>query len=112
VGIITDRDIAVRGVAEGRDPDSTRVRDLMSTEIVSIREDSELREAERLMHDHQLRRLPVVDDRGDLVGYLAMANIARSETLEQIGKVAKGVSHPSKPAPMESYGRKRRRKSA
>jgi len=98
VGVITDRDIAIRGVAEGRDPGSTRVRDVMSKEIVSVREDSDLKEAERLMQDRQLRRLPVLNGEGDLVGYLAMAKIARTERPEEAGKVLQGVSQPSKPA--------------
>ena len=50
VGIITDRDIAIRGVAEGRDPGSTKVRDCMSKDIVSVREDADLKEADRLEH--------------------------------------------------------------
>ena len=59
VGILTDRDIAIRGVAEGRDPGSTRVSEVMSKELVTVREDTPLLEAEKLMHDHQLRRLPL-----------------------------------------------------
>src|SRR6185503_5474765 len=63
-GLITDRDITIRVVAEGRDPGSTRVGDVMSKDIVTVREDSDLKEAERLMHDRQLRRLPVVNEQG------------------------------------------------
>ena len=105
-GVVTDRDITIRAVAEGRDPASTRVVDVMTQEIVSVREDADLKEAEELMHDRQLRRLPVVNDQGELVGYLAMAKIARTESPEQAGKVIKGVSQPSKPEPMESYGQR------
>ena len=112
VGIITDRDITIRAVASGRDPGSTKVGEIMSGQIVTVREDDDLREAERLMHDHQLRRLPVVDARGDLVGYLALAKVARQETLTRAGQVIKGVSQSSKPAPMESFGKKPRRKTA
>jgi CBS domain-containing protein len=111
VGVITDRDITVRGVAEGRDPDVTRVRELMSTPIISVHEGSNIKEAERLMHDHQLRRLPVVDDQGELIGYLAMATIARVEKPEITGAVAHGVSQRSKPEPMNVPSRKRRRKA-
>ena len=70
----------------------------MSKEIVSVREDSDLKEAEQLMHDRQLRRLPVLNGEGNLVGYLAMAKIARTESPEEAGKVLQGVSQPSKPA--------------
>jgi len=96
VGVITDRDIAIRGVAEGRDPGSTRVREVMSKDIVSVREDADLEEAERLMHDRQLRRLPVLNGQDELVGYLAMAKIARTESPEEAGKVLQGVSQPTK----------------
>jgi CBS domain-containing protein len=96
VGVITDRDIAIRGVAEGRDPGSTRVREVMSKEIVSVREDSDLKEAEGLMQKRQLRRLPVLNGQGELVGYLAMAKIARTENAETCGQVLQGVSQPSK----------------
>ncbi|HVE42299.1 MAG TPA: CBS domain-containing protein [Planctomycetota bacterium] len=96
VGIITDRDITIRAVAEGRDPGSTKVRDVMSKDIVSIREDADLKEAERLMRERQLRRLPVLNGEGNLVGYLAIARIARTESPEEAGKVLQGVSQPSK----------------
>ena len=105
IGVVTDRDIAVRGVAEGRDPGSTPVREVMSTAVVSVREDADLADAERLMHDRQLRRLPVVDDHGELVGYLAMARLARSENAKTAGKVLRGVSQAATPQPMK--GRKR-----
>jgi CBS domain-containing protein len=111
VGMITDRDIAIRAVAEGRDAGSTRVGEVMSKDVVTVSESADLKEAERTMHDRQLRRLPVVNDQGELVGYLAMAKVARNETPEEAGKVLKGVSQPTTPAPMESYGRKKRQKT-
>ena len=102
-GLITDRDITIRIVAEGRDPSTTRVGDVMSKDVVTVKESDPLEDAERLMHDRQLRRLPVVNENGELSGYLAMARIAREESPEQAGKVLKGVSQPSKPQSMESY---------
>lgn len=107
-GILTDRDIAIRAVAEGRDAGSTRVSEVMSKDVVTVREDADLQEAERLMHDHQLRRLPVMNAQSELVGYLAMAKVARTESPEQAGKVLQGVSQASKPAPMGSTDRKGR----
>ena len=104
IGVVTDRDIAVRAVAEGRDL-TTRVAEIMSKQVVTVREDADLKDAERIMHDRQLRRLPVVDAQGELVGYLAMAKVARAETPEAAGKVIKGVSQPSRPEPMETYER-------
>jgi CBS domain-containing protein len=94
VGVVTDRDIAVRGVAEGRDPGSTRVREVMSREIVSVSEESDVKEAERLMRERQIRRLPVINDEGELVGYLSMARIARTDSPEECGRVLQGVSQP------------------
>jgi CBS domain-containing protein len=111
IGMITDRDVTIRGVAEGRDPGSTEVADLMSREVVCVKEDARLADAEKLMHDRQLRRLPVINEQGELVGYLSMAKIARTESPEQIGKVMKGVSQPSKPAPLHLMEQKRRRKA-
>ena len=108
VGIVTDRDVTVRAVAEGRDPSSTKVKEIMSGEPVTVSEDADLKEAEKLMHDRQLRRLPVVDARGELVGYLAMARIAREESPERAGKVIQGVSQSSKPAPLEAAPKKRK----
>jgi len=110
-GMITDRDITVRGVAEGRDPSATKVTEVMSREVVTVKEDSRLEEAERLMHDRQLRRLPVVNDQGELTGFLSLAKVARTEGPEQVGKVVKGVSQPSKPASMHPYEKKKRRKA-
>jgi CBS domain-containing protein len=111
VGVITDRDIAIRGVAEGRDPSSTKASEAMSKEVVAVRETDDLQEAERIMHDQQIRRLPVINDQGELVGYLAMAKVARTESPAQAGKVIQGVSQPSKPAPMESTGSRKRSKT-
>jgi len=108
-GMITDRDITVRGVAEGRDPAATKVAEVMSREVVTVKEDSRLDEAERLMHDRQLRRLPVVNEKGELTGFLSLAKVARTEGPEQVGRVVKGVSQPSKPASMHSYEKKRRK---
>lgn len=107
VGVVTDRDIAVRGVAEGRDPGATPVREVMSTAVVSVREDADFAEAEKLMHDRQLRRLPVVDDQGELVGYLAMARVARTAGAKQSGRILRGVSEASTPEPIRTKGKKR-----
>ena len=107
VGVITDRDIAIRGVAEGLDPASTKASEAMSKEVVAVQETDDLQEAERIMHDQQIRRLPVINEQNELVGYLAMAKVARTESPAQTGKVIQGVSQPSKPAPMESTGAKK-----
>jgi len=91
VGIVTDRDIVVRSVADGRGPE-TSVSEAMTTDIFSVRPDDFVFEAIRLMGDKQVRRVPVVDDQGRLAGIIAMADIALemedereiAETLEEI----------------------------
>lgn len=111
VGMITDRDITVRGVADGRNPGATPVSDVMSRQVVSIKEDTGLGEAERLMHDQQLRRLPVVNGDNELVGILAMAKVAHKESPEQTGKGVKGASQLATPVPMEPREKKKRQKA-
>src|SRR4051794_28840839 len=66
VGMLTDRDITIRAVAEGRDPRSTRVRDVMTQNVVSCYEDDAVEEAARLMQERQIRRLLVLDRRRQL----------------------------------------------
>jgi len=77
LGVITDRDIAIRVVAEGRDPDTT-VGEIASKDVVTVGPEQSLEDAARLMAEHQLRRLPVVEEDGRLVGILAQADIAQA----------------------------------
>src|SRR5947209_13647448 len=76
-GMVTDRDIAIRVVAEGRDPQSTFVREVASKDLVTIDPQQDLDEALRLMAKHKVRRLPVVEEDGRLVGLVAQADVAR-----------------------------------
>jgi len=92
VGVLTDRDIVVRGIAEGLDPEKTPVNEIMSRNPVTVRDTSYLGEAEWIMRERQLRRLPVVDDKGNLVGYLALARVARTEEFEEAGRLLRSVS--------------------
>lgn len=95
VGIVTDRDIVVRAVAEGRDA-STQIGDVMTTEIYSVKADDFVFEAIRLMGDKQVRRVPVTSESGELAGIIAMADVALetedereiAETLEEISSGA------------------------
>jgi len=95
VGIVTDRDLALRATAEGCDPNLTKVEAVMTREVITCKPEDSVELAEELMQDWQLRRLPVVDDQGNLIGILTLAKVARSETPEKAGKVIKGVSQPS-----------------
>jgi CBS domain-containing protein len=91
VGIVTDRDIAIRGVGEGKT--TATVGEIASKDIVTIDPQQGLDEAARLMAEHQVRRLPVCEEDGKLVGILAQADVAQSghdtltgETVQQISK--------------------------
>jgi CBS domain-containing protein len=92
VGTVTDRDIAIRVVAEGKDPESTTVRDIASTQLVTIDPQQSLDEALRLMAKHQVRRLPVVEEDGRLVGVVAQADVAREGEDSKTGQVVEEIS--------------------
>jgi CBS domain-containing protein len=92
VGTLTDRDIAVRVVAEGRDPEATTAREVASTDVVTVDPDQDLDEALRLMARHQIRRLPVVEEDGRLVGIVAQADVARHGDDKQTGQVVEQIS--------------------
>jgi CBS domain-containing protein len=91
VGTVTDRDIALRVVAEGK-AESTTVGEIASREIVTIDPQQDLDEALRLMAHHQVRRLPVVEEDGKLVGIVAQADIAQHASDEQTGGVVRDIS--------------------
>ena len=92
VGTLTDRDIAVRVVAEGRDPEATQVKEVASTDLVTVDPDQELDEALRLMAEHQVRRIPVVEEDGRLVGIVAQADVARQSDDRRTGEVVERIS--------------------
>ena len=91
IGALTDRDIAIRVVAEGKDPESTQVRDVASTDLVTVEPEQGLDEALRLMAQHQLRRIPVVED-GRLVGVVAQADVARQAEDHKTGELVEQIS--------------------
>jgi CBS domain-containing protein len=92
IGTVTDRDIAIRVVAEGKDPDTTTVREVASTQLVTIDPQQDLDEALRLMAQHQVRRLPVVEEDGRLVGIVAQADVAREGQDSKTGQVVEQIS--------------------
>jgi CBS domain-containing protein len=93
VGMITDRDITTRVVAEGADPKMTSVGDVYSRDLISVEPDEDLEGALQLMARHQVRRLPVVEN-GRLVGIVAQADIALREN-EKTGELLEAISEPS-----------------
>src|SRR5687767_10438722 len=92
VGTLTDRDIAVKVVAEGKDPQTTSVREIASTDIVSAQPDQDLDEALKLMAQHQVRRLPVVENGGRVVGVLAQADVAQEAKPKKVGEMVEEIS--------------------
>ena len=91
VGTLTDRDIVTRVVAEGKDPQTVLVREVASTDVVTIDPQQDLDEALRLMASNQVRRLLVEED-GRLVGVVAQADIAREGTEKQTGELVEEIS--------------------
>jgi CBS domain-containing protein len=92
VGTVTDRDIAIRVVAEGKDPESTKVKDIASINLVTVNPRQDLNQALQLMAKHQVRRLPVIEEGGRLVGLVAQADIARSAGDKETGRVVEQIS--------------------
>ena len=94
VGMITDRDITTRVVAEAGDPVKTSVGDVYSQDLITVEPDRDLDEALQLMARHQVRRLPVVEN-GRLVGIVAQADIALTENEKKTGELVEAISEPS-----------------
>jgi len=97
VGVLTDRDIVVRAVAEGGDPQTVQVGDVASHNVVTVRPDDDLDDALRLMAQHQIRRLAVVED-GQLVGVVAQADVAHEAKDKAVGQVVEEISRPAAPS--------------
>ena len=97
VGIVTDRDIVVRAVAERLDPQSIRVGEVASRDVVTVEPEQDLNEALALMASHRVRRLPVVED-GRLVGVLAQADVALVAKDEEAGEMLEEISQPTSTA--------------
>lgn len=97
IGLVTDRDIALRGAGRGRDA-STPVRELMSTDVSCCGTDSDVEEAERIMTERQVRRVPVIDEAGCCVGMIAQADLAREADRgvsdREVGRVVERISEP------------------
>jgi CBS domain-containing protein len=96
VGMLTDRDIIVRAVAQRRDPATTTVREVMTPEVAYCFEDQDIAEARRLMAERQLRRLPVLNRNKWLVGIVALGDLAvDTSDPQRTGEALKAVSEPA-----------------
>lgn len=99
IGLLTDRDIVIRGLAEGGDADSTQVKDIISSKVVYCFEDDSIEDAVRLMEEHKVRRLIVVDHDQVPVGIVSLGDIAVKAGLEQLsGEALERISEPAAPA--------------
>ena len=96
VGIVTDRDLALKVVADGRDVKSTKVADVMTHKVVTCHVDDDLQKAVDAMAEHQLRRMPVVDNEYKIVGIISQADVAtRANQPEETAKMVKDISQPT-----------------
>jgi CBS domain-containing protein len=93
VGMITDRDIAVRGIAKGYGPD-TQVRELMSGDIICARHDDDVDDAAEKMSDAQVRRLPVIDDQERLCGIVSLGDLSQQADPDSAEQALEGVTQP------------------
>jgi CBS domain-containing protein len=96
VGTVTDRDLAIRGLAAGLGP-NTRVRDLLTSDPISSLPEDEVEDVRQVMIDQQVRRVPVVDVDGLLVGIVAQADIAREDGAasdREVGRIVEAISEP------------------
>jgi CBS domain-containing protein len=92
VGVITDRDIVCRAIAEARSPATTTVQNCMTKDVVTAKQDATLEEIRQLMEDHQIRRIPVVDDDSCCCGIVSQADIAVRGPADETGEMVREVS--------------------
>ena len=92
VGIVTDRDLVLKAIAEGLDPQTTKVNDVMSKKLVTCRMEDDVEQAMSAMAQFQLRRIPVVEENMKLVGIISQADVARMNAPAKTGEVVKEIS--------------------
>jgi CBS domain-containing protein len=98
IGMVTDRDIAIRAVAEGCNPNSTPVQQVMTPEVLYCFEDQDVEDAANLMEERQVRRIPVLDSRNRLVGIVSLGDLSLgTRDSERIGRTLEEVSAPAEP---------------
>jgi len=97
VGMLTDRDIAVRAVAKGKDPRTTRVQEVMTEDVIWCFEDQDSEEAAELMRERQIRRLIVMNRDKRLVGIVSLGDMATDGKQKQAAETLQTVSEPSRP---------------
>jgi CBS domain-containing protein len=93
IGIVTDRDICCRVIAQGLDPETTAVSEVMSRNVATCFEDQELPEAAHIMEQRQVRRLPVMDRKRKLVGIMSLGDLSQHAGYELTGEVEERITH-------------------
>jgi len=97
VGVVTDRDLTLRSIAQQRDPQNTTLQEVMSTDVQWCYEEQSIEEAAQLMRDAQIRRLPIVDHDRKLVGVISLGDLAAKGGEQQASEALKEISTPSEP---------------
>jgi CBS domain-containing protein len=92
IGVVTDRDIVCRVVAEGLDPSKMTVGDVMSTPLVTVRPDMKVEDCGRILEERQIRRAPVTNDEGQCCGIISLADIAQTAPEKLTGEIVRSVS--------------------
>ena len=92
IGLITDRDIVVRLVAEGKDPGNARVTEAMTKSVRSVREDAGVNEVLELMSKAEIRRVPVVNQNDELVGIVSIGDISKTNQDNKVGQTVEKIS--------------------
>jgi len=94
LGVVTDRDIVLRAVADGRNPADTPIESCMTKNVVTVRPDTSLDDCRKLMEEHQIRRVPVVDGSGACCGIVSQADVAQRASAGETGELVREVSKP------------------
>lgn len=95
IGVVTDRDITTRAVAAGKNPADLTAGDCMSTPVVTVTPETEIVSCCQLLEDHQVRRVPVIDERGQLCGIVSQADIAKHASGRETAEVVRSISQPT-----------------
>ena len=98
VGVITDRDLCCSVVADGLDTKTTTIEKFMTLNPVTCREEEDLENCERLMQEHQFRRIPIVDAKDGVIGIVAQADLALKDKSERVSKTVAEISKPAEPS--------------
>lgn len=95
IGVVTDRDIVVRAIAQGKDPRQTTIKDVMTDDLICIKPEEDASRAKELMEENQVRRVVVCDEQGSVIGVLSLADEARALSEHEVGETTKSISQPS-----------------